>query len=243
MPIAVPPWVHRIMIREHGPTGPTIKLCLFMVNCHINAKDDSTFVSQGTISNETDLALSTVQRDIARAIDTGWLVAELTNIRGRKWKSYVYRVSIPDNLEYCDTMQDEGILKAMIPYHAENEALLHGSRPFKGIGGETKGNGTGKARRSRPMGIRAQTHHIATPDPCNGADVTHVVDIKSLSEVPKSSYKNEARIASDARPVSIVDKTKKIQIAIRTWASLSDIEIAKRTQTTAAEVRQVRTQP
>jgi hypothetical protein len=128
VPIAVPPWLHRVMIREHGPANSTAKLCLFVVNSFLD-DDGCGWPSQKAIAEAACLVEKTAQRCIAQAIDEGWLGAAATY--GRKWKLYQYRAAVPDQLANCQTMTEGKIVKLIDNFIAKNGPIAESARPFK----------------------------------------------------------------------------------------------------------------
>ena len=126
MPIPVPPWVHRTMIRDHGPDSSTMRLCLFTVNAFMD-EDGMCFPSQRRIAASASLGEKTVQRVIGAAIDLGWLAVESHSTPGRAWKNYVYHAAVPDTLATCAKMRERSVAEFVKSHY-----VSHGPLPTEG---------------------------------------------------------------------------------------------------------------
>lgn len=99
MPRAVPPWLHRVLLRDYGPPDPWIKLVVFTVNAFM---DDSgkCFPSQEAIAAAAGMGVSTVRRKIAEANRGHWIAIQARAVYGgRHWKQYSYRACCPDSID------------------------------------------------------------------------------------------------------------------------------------------------
>ena len=86
---AVPPWLHRVCIRMHGPKDPMERLLLFGIN---SCMDDAgeCWRGQESISGATCLGVSTIRRKAASVSKQGWLAMYQRGNVGKKWN----RISI-----------------------------------------------------------------------------------------------------------------------------------------------------
>jgi hypothetical protein len=103
---AVPPWLHRILIRDRGPADPWIKLVLYTINATMKDPDAETgddgagYWAQETIARAACMGVSTVRRKIAEASKLQWIALETrAALAGRKWKQYRYRACCPDSID------------------------------------------------------------------------------------------------------------------------------------------------
>jgi Helix-turn-helix domain len=250
VPIPVPPWVHRVMIREHGPANSTMKLCLFTVNAFLH--DDGTcFPSQIAIKNAAALGESTVQRTLAQAIDLGWLGVQIRN-KSKGWANYVYRAAVPDALRECDTMLNHKIASLVEKHIEKYGPLATGGRLVKK---QRARNGvTGlvpSLRRNAPL---ADDNMVPSLDSL----VPPQRGTKFLSEVPKEKLVNEGPVTGDrmtrvesSNPKETADlemkaateaRARRVRIALASFPDSGDADIVKMTLVPLEEVQQIRRQ-
>ncbi len=93
---AVPPWLHRVAIRDYGPLNPFDRLLLFAVSAYA---DDSghCWPGQATLANAAQMGESTVRRKVDALSKAGWL-AVYRACSGQAWKRNEYRLSVPDQV-------------------------------------------------------------------------------------------------------------------------------------------------
>jgi hypothetical protein len=106
---AIPPWLHRILLRDYGPGDPFITLVVFVVNSFMD-DSGSCFPSQETIAQAAGMGVSTVRRKIGAANRAHWLSIEARAVYvSRHWKQYSYRACCPEaiNLEGI-ALKDKG---------------------------------------------------------------------------------------------------------------------------------------
>jgi hypothetical protein len=125
--IAVPAWVHKVMIREHGPANSTMRLCLYALNAFMD-EAGYAWPSQAKIATAAHLTENTVQRTLRRAVDLGWIGVEARRTRGKAWKLSHYKAAIPDALEFCDTMSQEKIAMIVSMHDSDFGPILEGGR-------------------------------------------------------------------------------------------------------------------
>jgi hypothetical protein len=118
------------MIRDYGPDSTTMKCCLYVVNAHMD-EVGVAWPSQATIARKASLTENTVQKQLGKAIDLGWLGVETRQMRGKAWKHYIYRSSVPDALENCDKMMEDKVARLVEIHFSEQGPILEGGRPFK----------------------------------------------------------------------------------------------------------------
>jgi hypothetical protein len=96
---AIPPWLHRMLIRDHGPSDPFVKLVLFTVNAFMDSSG-SCFPGQAAIASAAVMGVSTVRSKIREANLGHWLsLHHRAAYEGQKWKQYAYRACCPDSID------------------------------------------------------------------------------------------------------------------------------------------------
>jgi hypothetical protein len=96
---AVPPWLHRVLLRDRGPADPWVKLVVFTVNSFMD-DSGSCYPSQRAIAGAAAMGESTLRRKIQEACRAGWLSIEARTVyAGQHWKQYMYSACCPDTVD------------------------------------------------------------------------------------------------------------------------------------------------
>lgn len=119
---AVNLWTWRRMLRDHGPTTPSVLLTLYTIGTYMDG-EGFCFVGQQRIADGARTSMRSVQRHIATARRTGWIHVELTRTTGKKnpHLSFLnnYRACVPEYVELSDT--DEELRDVLLSQQEEIE--------------------------------------------------------------------------------------------------------------------------
>jgi hypothetical protein len=87
-----------VLLRDHGPADPWLKLVLFTVNSFMDESGEC-YPSQESIARAAGMGVSTVRRKVAEASRAHWLAIVSRAVYGGKhWKQYAYRACAPDSI-------------------------------------------------------------------------------------------------------------------------------------------------
>ena len=99
---AVSPWTWRRALRDHGPRNPSLLLTALVIGTYMD-RDGIAYPSQQLIAAGIRASVKTVQRHIVQLHREGWLGIEHAGRGGKGWRHYVYRATVPDELELGDS--------------------------------------------------------------------------------------------------------------------------------------------
>jgi len=242
------------MIREHGPSNSTMKLCLYTLNAFMDDTGEA-WPSQASIANAASLTPNTVQRVLGEAIDLGWLGVEPRMTQGKAWKRYVSRAAIPDSHHELLITMDEKVCKAVDNHLATYGPILKGGRLLK--------------RKGKRSTVTVKVPSLKCEVPLLNTDGPHPDDVKVpllksmvpsekgtkypsevsiLSSNLKDQYEGAALPRSTTRVESSNPKetpearANRIRKAIVACPEFADSDIAKVAQVTPEDVRRARTQ-
>jgi Helix-turn-helix domain len=202
------------MIRDHGPGDSTQKLCLFAVNAFMKDGGDC-YPSQRAIAKAAGLAEYTVQKAIAAILEAGWLCAETHKAKGKAWKRYSYRASVPDALADCETMHEQKISDLVLSHESVHGPLPAWGRPLKKSNALRNGSNNGPhSHEQGPHSGWSIRPHSDAEGPHSDAKVVPIQSgTKFLSEVPirsSNSSKLQKEGAALARSTGTEDHLKMV---------------------------------
>jgi hypothetical protein len=187
---AVPPWLHRVLVRQFGPKDPFVRLTVFGVNSFMD-RSGIAYPSQEAIAAATWLGVSTVRRKIADANLAAWLSIEArAAYMGQHWKQYLYRACVPDTIDLKAFVVDDTTGQTADDL-AEQWEAIHGSIDPSNLRG-TLFPQTGK-RRAPP-----RAGGIAPPAPGGSAAPPTL----RREEAPPADARSTARPEQKHRPLT-----------------------------------------
>lgn len=206
---AVPPWLHRVCIRNHGPADPWLKLMLFTLNSFMDDSGES-YQGQEALAKAAAMGISTVREKMAIASKEGWIALYPRGRQGQKWKTYTYRACVPDWIDLSQiTVKDSNGEK--LADHHENvhggidDDAVSGSRyPQLGkrrappVPGGPSGTQNGEAPPAEHVKHRQL---VAEAPPAEVEKDRQPVRGKSSSESSHRSYKRKGAAEDRSTPV------------------------------------------
>lgn len=225
------------MIREHGPDSSTVKLCLYTVNAFMDDIGEA-WPSQLSISKAARLNEKTVQRLIAEAIDNGWLNVVTRQVSGKAWKRYIYRASIPDLLERCDTMLQDKVQDLMKAYESQHGSLPKGGRTTTGPLSE-------RGPSAKVPVLNPKVPALDTEGPRPGCHLVPAQDGTKFQSKFQLKLQQKVAVQSDSDVPDVVNDVSEAEIrtAIARNPNFNDDRIASYAGCAVEAVRMVRARP
>jgi hypothetical protein len=239
------------MIREHGPANSTMKLCLFALNAFMD-EEGIAWPSQAKIATAASLTENTVQRQIAKAIELGWLGAKTIQTKTKGWKRLTYKASVPDALATCDTMLQDKVAMIVGKHESTFGPILEGGRPFKKKPPpHTKAVKAPVLNSEVPILNSKDSPPDAVSVPLPKSQVPSVNGTKSPSQAPTQSPHSKSpyyaavlqnRAGAEGHETATDDEAKRLAKAIDTFPAYGNAELGKVLQMPMSKVRWMRKQ-
>ncbi len=212
MPRAVPPPIHRRLVRDFGPKDPWARLLLFAINSRFDRDNGECFAGQETIAKDTCMGVSTIRAKTALVAREGWLALYPRGGNGKRWKSYIYRASVPDWIDLSAIkVKDTDAESLAQAYEATNGTIDPSANagtlyPQKGqkrtpppaAGGPSSAKPAPK-RKAPPADEHKDRQLTAEAPPADGNKHRQPLRGKFFSESSSLSNLKQARLAPSAR--------------------------------------------
>ena len=189
---AIPPWLHRVVLRDFGPRDPLVKLVVFTVNSFMD-ESGGCFPSQEAIAKASGLGISTVRRKIAVANRSAWLSISAREVySGRHWRQYRYRCCCPASIDLKAVPVKKGGTAEDLANHFEAD---HGAIDPETLCG-THFPQVGKRR------VPPRVNGTQAPPGASGTDKRKPASVGASGRVPLDHDASTARSGDEHRPLT-----------------------------------------